>query len=661
LNPEKPHGDKIEIARLNGRLFLPPQQMYLAYADADVFGLHVSASGRLIHPQAFRHLSANSGQALTPDVVARIVETIRAIKFEGDPPSLSVTFSGDLAEPEQIFVELAFWAERLRREHYALKNLYIGASYRAGILDLKQLVATDAVGELRLSGWWDPAMQHAQLQLRSGIDAAGLARACGQIPWLEDMVFYAPPSVTLRVDETFGEKPAFLATGEVTTGKFAYRSVVFEHAEGGFSWDGKQWSLREVRISRGTNESLEGDALQVNGEFHARLTSTINPKAFQPLVTDRLAEALRQLEFALPPRLTLEARGLSLDVDSLRVDGEVFVGAGSFRGVPAESAHATVHFENRVLSLEPFHIKRAEGDGYGNVYIDFRRDEVRFDKVRARVNPPEMAMWVDPNLVSSILPYRFGRKPPNLLIDGVVQVDGGSSTQLVIDVDAPTGLDYTFLNKSISFQNVSGKLLVTNERLWVSNVAAGLFGGSISGAGEVSLVRNDPGYQAQLSWNNVNFGGFARLYFGTEGAHGRFRGRVDFTGAGDDPAKTDGQGSLALEDGDVLRVPFLAPFSGILDQLAAGLGHEFTGRTSASFKIAHGVASTTDFVARSKSCSLRGRGAISLGADHAKFDLQIAPQGWPGVLLSPLTQVLEFRTDQQFSQPDWRLRVMPLN
>src|SRR5882724_3588611 len=44
LDPQKPQGHKIEIARLNGRLFLPPQQIYLAYADAEVFGLHVNAS-----------------------------------------------------------------------------------------------------------------------------------------------------------------------------------------------------------------------------------------------------------------------------------------------------------------------------------------------------------------------------------------------------------------------------------------------------------------------------------------------------------------------------------------------------------------------------------------------------------------------------------------
>ena len=156
LDPEKPRGPKIEIARLNGRLFLPPQQVYLAYADAEVFGLHVNASGRLIHPQAFR-LSANSRQAFSPGLVARIFEEISAIKFEGEPPVLGLTFSGDLAAPEQIFVEVAFWAERIQRQHYTLKNLYIGASFRDGVLDLKQLVATDAAGELRLSGLWDPA------------------------------------------------------------------------------------------------------------------------------------------------------------------------------------------------------------------------------------------------------------------------------------------------------------------------------------------------------------------------------------------------------------------------------------------------------------------------------------------------------------------------
>jgi hypothetical protein len=654
LDPEKPHGRKIEITRLNGRLFLPPQQIYLANLDADVFGLHVSASGRLIHPQAFR-LSANSGQALAQ--VARIVDQINGIKFESEPPVLSLTFSGDLAEPEQIFVELAFWAERIRRERYTLKNLYIGASFRGGLFDLKQLVATDSSGELRLSGWWDPSSQHAELQLRSGIDAASLAHACGNFPWLDDFVFYAPPEISLRLDTTMGEKPAFLATGQVNAGKFAYRSVVFEHAESGFSWDGRRWSLRDVRVKRGDGEELTGDALQGDGDFQARLASTLNPKAFRPLLAEPMAETLRQFEFSQPPQVNLEARGLSSNLDALRIDGEAFLGKSSFRGVSAESAHATLHFENHVLALEPFHIKRSEGDGYGSLYYDFGRDELHFDKVHARVNPPEVAMWIDPNMVSAILPYRFVHQPPNLLIDGVLPANGGPATHLAIQVEAPAGLDYTFLGKNLRLGNLRGNLLFTENQLSVSDLNASLLGGAVSGTADISLAKAHPGHTANMTVTNVDFGSLEKLYFDAAGSHGHVSGRCDFTASGED--RLEGHGELTAVDANVFAIPFLGSLSSMIEKAVPALAGDLTCEANSTFRLTGDAVTTNDLVVRSKEFRMSGSGSISLLADKADFSMRFRPEGLPALFLSPLLQRLEFVTGQQFSKPQWQLKIAP--
>ena len=658
LDPKKPRGPKIEIARLNGRLFLPPQQIYLAYADAEVFGLHVSASGRLIHPQAFS-LAADSRNALTPELVARIFDEIKAIQFEGGPPEVSLTFSGDLAQPDQIFVDLALWAERIRRERYQLKNLYIGASWRGGILDLKQLVATDASGELRLSGLWEREAQRAQLQLRSSIDASALARACGEFPWLDDFIFYSPPAIDLRLDTTLGEKPKFLASGQIAAKKFAYRSIVFERAGAGFSWDGAQWSLRDARLARANGEEVTGDALQVAGDFRARMDSTMNPNVFRPLLPDPVAETLRQFEFPHAPHLKLEARGPSPTVDALRVDGDLSLGSASFRGVPAESAKATLHYQDQMLSVAPFQLQRSEGGGSGNLYYDFRRDEIRFDKVRARVNPLEVAMWVDPDLVNNILPYHFVRQPPNLLIDGVVNTKGGKTTRLAIQVDAPTGMDYTFLSKNLSFPRLSGKLLFTGDRLKISDLAASLFGGTLSGGADISLNRARPGYSASMALANLDFASLTKLYFDYGDSHGRLNGRYDFTGSGGDARTMDGRGDLAVTDGNVFAIPFLGPLSGILNGIAPGLGQDVAHQASASFTIANGVIATDNFAVQGKGFSMRGNGKLYFLDDKMDFDMRINAQGLTGMLLFPVSKLFEYTADQKLSKPQWRLKILP--
>ena len=658
IDPQKPHGHKIEIAHLNGRLFLPPQQIYLAYADAEVFGLHVSASGRLIHPQAFR-LSSSSRNAVTSEWITRLFEEISAIKYESSPPVVSLTFSGDLAQPDQIFVDLALWAERIRRKKYLLKNLYVGASWRGGILDLKQVVATDAAGELRLNGLWERESQHAQLQLRSGIDAAAFARTCGNFPWLDDLIFYAPPAIDLRLDATLGEKPDFLVSGQFAAKKFAYRSIVFEHAETGFSWDGKRWSLRDAHLVRANGEEIRGDAMQVAGDFRARLDSTMNPSVFRPVLGDKVAETVRQLQMPHAPHITAEAYGVSPDLDALRVDGEVTVGSASFRGVPVENAKATLHFEGDVLSIAPFSLKRSEGDASGNLYFDFRREEIRFDKVKARVNPPEVAMWIDSKLVNDILPYRFLRQPPNLLIDGLVSTKNGRNTRLAIQVDAPAGMDYTFLKKNLSSPQLSGKLLFTNDHLRISDFSASLFGGTLSGGADISLNRSRPGYSGSITLGNVDFTSVTKLYFDYDNSHGRLNGRYDFTGSGDDGQNMEGHGELSVTEGNVFAIPFLGPFSGILDGIVPGLGRDVAHRASTSFTIDHGVIATDNLAVQGKGFNMLGSGKLYFVDDKMDFNMRINAQGVSGVLLFPVSKLFEYTADQKLSKPQWRMKIIP--
>jgi len=658
LDPQNPRGAKIDIARLNARLFLPPQQIYLAHADAEIFGLHVSAAGRLIHPQAFR-LKPGSGAALSPDLIARIFDEIAALKFEGEPPEVHVTFSGDLAKPDQIFVDVTLWGEHLHRRTYALRSLYLAASYRSGVLDLKQLLAVDAAGELRLSGLWEPAARQAQMQLRSSLDAPALARTCGDFPWLNDFIFYTPPKIDLRLDMTFGESPSLQALGHFASGKIAWRTVVFENFAADFSWDGSRWSLREARLARSGGEEVTGDALLVPGDFRARLRSTMDPKALRPLLSGKAAETLAQFEFARPPLLTLEARGATAAMDALTVEGEIAIGAASFRGVPADSATARVRYEDRVLSIAPFHVERSEGSGDGNLYFDFRRDEVRLDKIRARVNPPEVAMWIDPKLVKDLLPYRFPNQPPNLLIDGLVDTKRGRTTRLAVQVDAPAGMEYTFLRKNLKAPQISAKLLFTNERLQISELSAGLFGGSLKGGADISLVASRPGHGASLTLENIDFASLTKLYFDYENSQGRLNGRYDFTGRGDDARTMDGRGELTVTEGNVFAIPFLGPLSGVLDSIVPGMGHTVARHAAASFTIGHGVIATDDLVVQGTGFNMIGRGKLFFLDDRMDFDMRINAQGLPGVLLFPVSKLLEYTADQKLSKPEWRMKIVP--
>ena len=62
------------------------------------------------------------------------------------------------------------------------------------------------------------------------------------------------------------------------------------------------------------------------------------------------------------------------------------------------------------------------------------------------------------------------------------QFRGGKNTRIDITVDAPGGMDYAFLGKTLPFDRVAGHLLFTNDRLQIVDLKAGLFSGSVHGA-----------------------------------------------------------------------------------------------------------------------------------------------------------------------------------
>ena len=655
VDPANPQSPKIEISKLNARLFLPPQQLYLAHAEAEIYGIHVSASGRLINPQALRPPQSDGGRPNA--LVARVIEELKALSYEAAPPVVSLTFTGDLADPEKLFIELAVWGERIRRGDYLVKSLYLAACYRNGVIDLKKLTATDAAGSLDVNGTYEPATREAALRLQSGLDVQGLARAFRLAPQLDEFVFYTPPALDLSVKATLGEKPEFHLLARAALQKFGYRSVVFESLNADVSWDGRRWSARDVRLVHRSGE-ITGDAMQLPGDFRARLHSTINPKPLQPLLTGEVAQVLAQFEFPAPPRLDVELRGREFSLDALTATGDLLLGAASYRGVGCVSLATKLRYESRTLGIGPFHLRRAEGESTGGLFFDFKRNEARLDNIKATVNPPEVALWIHPNLVKDVAPYRF-KRAPNLVLDGIVHLKGGKSTKLSVDVDAPGGMEYTFLRGNLSAPQIAGKLLFNSERMTIDGLSASLFGGRIKGDADISLVRARPGHAVSLRLENVDFASLTRLYFGYEDSQGRLNARYDFTGRGEDPRTMKGRGDLTVTDGNVFAIPFLGPFSGILNSIVPGMGYNAARKGSATFALEAGVIETKDLVIEGKGFSMIGHGKLFFVDDKMDFDMRINAQGLPGVLLFPVSKLLEYTSDDKLSKPTWRAKVVP--
>lgn len=656
VDPSDPESPRVEISRLNARLLLPPHELYLTEAEARLAGVRITARGRLQNPQAFRAApgSEKDGGQQRRDTIVRFLKELRATRFESGPLEVDVTFGGDAAEAKSLFADATIWAKKMRHGRVALDDFYATLRYRERTCEVTRCRLSDARGALEASGSYDFAGKKMALQLRSTLDLQALALAWGAPRALDEAVFYDPPSLQFTAAATFGGKPEIKVLGRAALKRFAYKSAVFESAAGSFSYDAGRWYLRDVRVRNRTGE-IALDARQLPGDFRAQLQSAINPRSLQPLLSGEAAALLGEWDFLETPRLTLAVRGPSLAVEKWSAQGDVQLGRTRMRGIPLNAASARMRVQDRVVSYEDFKVERDEGIGTGTFAYDFARHEALLHDVKTRLNTAEVATWIGFGLPHDLAPYRF-HAAPNVTLNGHI---GHDETNLEVLVEAPAGMDYPFLKKTLSFPKISGRLLFTEGRLRISDLAGTLYAGRLRGSADISLRRSDPGYAAQIEAENVDFASLTKLYFNYDNSHGLLKGAFDFRGRGADARTLQGRGKISVVEGNVFAIPVLGPFSGILNGLVPGMGYSNAHEAAAHFEVRDGTIATDDFVVKGQGFDMLGGGQLFFLDDKIDFTIRLNAQGLPGVLLFPVSKLFEYVSDGSLSKPAWRPKRLP--
>src|SRR5437588_12419619 len=281
-----------------------------------------------------------------------------------------------------------------------------------------------------------------------------------------------------------------------------------------------------------------------------------------------------------------------------------------------------LHFAVGSVTYEDFNITRDEGVGAVTFAYDFAKHEVRISNVKANVRPTEVSFWIDEDLPKNLAPYKF-RQPPTITANGVYQFRGGKGTRLEINVDAPSGMDYVFLGKTLPFHKIDGKLLFTNDRLEIVDLRGSVYSGNVRGSADISLAHGDPHYHARLAVDAVDFPRLTDLYYNYKTAHGQLSGTYDFTGLGDNSRIMQGSGKMNVANGDVFAIPVFAPLSGILNLIVPGAGHSIARNPSDDFTVQKGIIHTENFEVAGKLFSMLGSGDIHFVDDKLDFDVRI--------------------------------------
>jgi hypothetical protein len=254
------------------------------------------------------------------------------------------------------------------------------------------------------------------------------------------------------------------------------------------------------------------------------------------------------------------------------------------------------------------------------------------------------------------MPYKF-LKPPTVTTNGVYQFRGGKNTRLEINVDSTAGMNYVFLGKTLPFDRIKAKLLLTNDRLQISELNGAILSGTLQGNADISLAKNDQRYQATMTVDRVDFPRLTDLYFKYKTSTGSMNGRYDWTGNGSDARSMSGKGEVDVHNGDVFAIPLFGPLSDILNKLMPGIGYRVARKANMSFTIKDGVIRTSDFHVDAGVFGMVGQGNAHFLDDKIDFDVRIDASG-AGIVLTPLYKFFEYKAEGSLKKPDWHPKIL---
>jgi hypothetical protein len=465
------------------------------------------------------------------------------------------------------------------------------------------------------------------------------------------VTFQAPPVIEFSGTGNFkGDQPRLKIIGHATASSFVYRAIPLTDLAVGFSWNGEQTLLHDLQL-RHQSGQLTANLFNAPGDFRLNIDSTLNPVVLKTFLSPELQKFLSEWEWPRSPALQIAIRGPDHNPNSWRGDGTVALDRTRFRGVWMNNASGTIRFGDGAITYENFRVAREEGVGTGTFTYDFKNKEVRLSNIKSSLRPGDVISWVEPKLKKAVVPYKF-RDSPHITANGVYQFRGGRNTKLDLNIDAPGGMDYVFLGKTLPFDRIAGKLVITDDRLQILDLKGALLSGTTRGNADISLAKKDARYRANISINGIDFPRLTDLYYQGKTAHGQLSGSYDFTGVGGDARTMQGSGKVQVTNGDIFAIPIFGPLSEILNQILPGTGYSIARKASSSFTVKDGVIHTDDFDVAGKLFGVVGHGDVHFLDDKLDFDLRIDAHG-PGVVLTPMYKLFEYHGEGSLKKPSW--------
>ncbi|CAN5898618.1 hypothetical protein BH11VER1_BH11VER1_29400 [soil metagenome] len=416
---------------------------------------------------------------------------------------------------------------------------------------------------------------------------------------------------------------------------------------------------------------------------------------------------------------TFEGEGPEPDLNLCRNSGRIELHDFRYRGVEIEGVSTRFEIQGKKIFFRGIELTRPEGVGTAKeVVIDNDAHTVQLTEVVSDLDPVAIVSVFAPNVSQVIAKYRFD-KHPHVEGSGLINIGQPSSDLkikfrsegtahytlwgedylvsqpkgelifkgplLTYDVSGqlfsksmtckgtvdltPEAREYTVAFRGGSFPYpVFGKPLpfeqlaadvVCKKGLVDCRVTARVFDGTVSFKGLVDDSKKPQTYKGDLRLNALSFMKFARIYSPKNDTAGDLTGDFKFSGSLGDWKTLNGTGTLVILNSDLYAVPILGPLTPLLGALLPKpiKGYNIAKEANCTFTVADGFVSTNDFEALTIVFRLETKGKIDFMEDRIQMEAKAKFRGLPGLVLFPVSEILEYVGEGSVGNPLWRPRL----
>jgi hypothetical protein len=202
--------------------------------------------------------------------------------------------------------------------------------------------------------------------------------------------------------------------------------------------------------------------------------------------------------------------------------------------------------------------------------------------------------------------------------------------------------------------------LKNREGIVAFDATATLMSGEFTAKGEVDTRTNPLGFQGALGVNALSFKEFSRTYTPDYETEGDLTGHVNFNGKFGDWTTLRGDGVAIIVNGNLYAVPILGPLTPLLGGFLPSpiKGYNVAKEANCTFTIQNGFVFTEDLEALTTAFRLVARGNANFIKDEVEFDAQARIRGLPGLVLRPVSELLEYQARGTISEPAWKPRLL---